>query len=302
MITLITAVPGSGKTLFAIGLIIEALKEKRPVYTNINGLVKDKFPNNDLLFDAPADWRDCPHGSFVVYDEAQQPHLYPATAQRGLVSDDRLTDMETHRHGGYDLVFITQAPTFVHHHIRKLVGRHIHLYRSSGIQGAVRYEWSHVCDSPNDRREQQRADSVIWKFPKEHFSFYTSAVKHTHKFKIPFKIALIFGFIFILVSILVYRLFTGDGFSALSSDFDTVPVSSSFSSSPVNGSSTWRLKGYITIGNVSSVGRSLALVSSPLGDRVIDLSNCSFDSERLFITCLLDGESISFISGMKTNT
>lgn len=31
MITIITAVPGSGKTLFAVGLIVEAVKNKRPV-------------------------------------------------------------------------------------------------------------------------------------------------------------------------------------------------------------------------------------------------------------------------------
>lgn len=296
MITLITAVPGSGKTLFAIGLIIDALNEKRPVYTNINGLVKDKFPNNHLLFDAPSDWRECPHGAFVVYDEAQQPHLYPANAQRGLVSDERLTDMETHRHGGYDLVFITQAPTFIHHHIRKLVGRHVHLYRSSGIQGAVRYEWSHVCDSPNDRREQQRADSVIWKFPKQHFSFYTSAVKHTHKFKLPFKIAFIFGFILILFAFVAYRLFSGGGFGALSTDFDTVPIPTV--STKLSSSSSWRLKGYITIGNVRSVGHSLALIENDQGQRLIDFQNCSFDDHRLFITCSFNGENISFLSGI----
>ena len=48
MITLITAVPGSGKTLLAITLIEAALKDMRPVYTNINGLVKDNFNNSSF--------------------------------------------------------------------------------------------------------------------------------------------------------------------------------------------------------------------------------------------------------------
>ncbi len=41
------------------------------------------------------DWRDTPEGSLVVYDEAQQVHLYPSNAQRGPVTDERLTAMET---------------------------------------------------------------------------------------------------------------------------------------------------------------------------------------------------------------
>lgn len=204
MIHLITAVPGSGKTLLCIGIIETALKEGRPVYTNINGLVREKFTNNHLLYDAPDDWRDTPEGSVVIYDEAQQPHLYPSNAQRGKVDDERLTAMETHRHSGHDLYFVTQAPTFVHHHIRKLVGLHIHLYRSRGVQGAAKYEWSHTCDNPNDRREQERADMTLWKFPKEHFPYYTSAVMHTHKFRLPKKLVLLLMFIFLLAAFAVY--------------------------------------------------------------------------------------------------
>lgn len=216
MITLITAVPGSGKTLSAIAMIIDGLESGRPVFTNINGLVKDKFPNPHLLNEAPDDWRDTPEGSLVIYDEAQQAHLYPSNAQRGKVEDERLTAMETHRHTGHDLVFITQAPTFVHHHIRKLVGEHIHLYRGRGIGGAMRYEWSHTCDSPNDRKEQERATGVFWKFPKEHFGYYTSAVMHTHKFKIPYKIVAIFTVVALILSFVGYNLIANDGLAVLS--------------------------------------------------------------------------------------
>lgn len=215
MIKLITAVPGSGKTLSAIAIIIEALEAGRPVFTNINGLVKDKFPNNSLLQDAPDDWRDTPEGSLVIYDEAQQSHLYPSNAQRGKVEDERLTAMETHRHSGHDLVFITQAPTFVHHHIRKLVGEHLHLYRGRGIGGATRHTWSHTCDNPNDRREQERATSVFWKFPKEHFEYYTSAVMHTHKFKIPFKIAAALAVAAALAAFVIYNLVSNEGLAIL---------------------------------------------------------------------------------------
>ena len=233
MITLITAVPGSGKTLYSIGLIEDALASGRPVFTNISGLVKEKFSNPHLLSDAPDDWRDTPEGSLVLYDEAQQSHLYPSNAQRGPVTDQRLTAMETHRHSGHDLVFITQAPTFIHHHIRKLVGLHVHLYRSRGLQAASKYEWSHVCDSPNDRKEQQRADFVLWKFPKEHFSFYTSAVMHTHKFRMPKKLMILLFFIVLALFFLGFNLYKNSGLASMSFADDASTLIASNSSEPV---------------------------------------------------------------------
>lgn len=214
MIILITAVPGSGKTLYSITLIDEANKKKRPVFHNINGLDVSKFEHPDLIYPAPDDWRETPHGSLVIYDECQQPHLYPATAQRGAVMDERLTAMETQRHTGHDLVFITQAPTFVHHHVRKLVGEHVHLYRAHGVSGANRYVWSHACDSPNDRKEQQRADSVVWPFPKKYFSYYKSATIHTHKFKIPKKLIFIFSLAFMILLASGYGIYNNSLLSA----------------------------------------------------------------------------------------
>lgn len=225
MITLITAVPGSGKTLLSVGLIIKYLEEGRPVYHNINGLQVDKFPNNQLLFDAPSDWRETPDGSVVIYDECQQEHLYPANAQRGKVEDGRLTAMETHRHTGHDLIFITQAPTFVHHHVRKLVGEHIHLYRGGGSKVVGKYTWSHTCDAPNDRREQERADFTTFRFNPEHFALYQSSTVHTHKFKIPKKIALLFSAIALLLGFVIYGI-AGSQFMPWnnSSDSDITPL------------------------------------------------------------------------------
>lgn len=199
MITLITATPGSGKTLYSIGLIWEALEKGRLVFTNINGLQVDKFPNSQNLQPAPDDWRDTPEGSLVFYDECQQVHLYPSTGKIGAVADARITAMETHRHTGHDLVFITQAPTFVHHHVRKLVGEHIHLYRAFGLRSSQVYKWSHTCDNPNDRREQERADTFRFNFDKNHFKLYKSTTIDTHKFKMPkkgiFFLAAIFAFV-----------------------------------------------------------------------------------------------------------
>lgn len=183
MINLITAVPGSGKTLWTIGEILRLQKEGRRVYSNINGLLIDG------VHPAPDDWRETPEGSVVIYDECQE--IYPSNAKPGVVHDERITAMERHRHTGHDLYFITQAPTFVHHHIRKLVGRHLHLYRPNGVQAANIYTWNFTCDAPNDRQEQERADHQLWKYPKEYFKLYKSATIHTHKFRFPRKIGIL---------------------------------------------------------------------------------------------------------------
>lgn len=202
--TLITAVPGSGKSLFCIGLILKAIDEGRPVYANIAGLKIDK------CYPAPDDWRETPEGSLVIYDEAQQPHLYPSTANRGEVKDERLRAMEVHRHTGHDLVFLSQSPSFIHHHIRKLAGEHIHLYRTLGLQAATVYKWQHVVDSPNDRAEQARSDSYPWKFPKEHYKLYKSATVHTHKFKVPKKIAAVLGLMLVAAAGVIYNATTNE--------------------------------------------------------------------------------------------
>lgn len=299
MISLITAVPGSGKTLFSISLIDAANKERRSVYTNIEGLEKSKFDFPDLIFDAPADWRETPDGSLVIYDECQQSHLYPATAQRGLVTDERLTAMETHRHSGHDLVFITQAPTFVHHHIRKLVGEHYHFYRAHGVSGAMRYKWSHTCDSPNNRQEQKRADSVMWRFPKKYFSYYKSATVHTHKFKIPFK--LFFYFVpALLILILAISYISSNKF--FNSSHNTTPQAETGYAAAAGSSvpTSWRVVGYIKDGSVNSFGSSHVLLFNGSLTRTISLNLCSFDSSGYNFTCSLDGQDITFFSNLKS--
>lgn len=299
MITLITAVPGSGKTLFSISLIDAANKERRSVYTNIEGLDKSKFDFPDLIFDAPSDWRETPDGSLVIYDECQQPDLYPATAQRGLVNDPRLTAMETHRHTGHDLVFITQAPTFVHHHVRKLVGEHYHFYRAHGVSGAMRYKWSHTCDSPNDRQEQQRSDSVMWRFPKKYFPYYQSATVHTHKFKIPVK--LFFYFIPVVLILVPALYFIGNN-KFFNSSLNTLPntppqAGTGYAAAGgFNFSHDWSIVGYINDGHVNSFGSPVVVLFNGSLYRYVNFDLCRFDYSGYFFSCEVDGVKTSFYS------
>lgn len=297
MITLITAVPGSGKTLYSIDLIYKANLEKRKVYQNINGLDVNKFPNPDLIFQAPDDWRDTPDGSLVIYDEAQQEHLYPANAQRGLVSDKRLTAMETHRHTGHDLVFITQSPTFVHHHIRKLVGQHIHLYRAFGRNGSIVYKWSHTCDNPNDRKEQQRTDKHNWQFPKKYYSFYKSSEVHTHKFKMPKKAY------FYLVLILVFTvpsfyffftksIFVTGSFTPLENNVNKEQRWEAGGAAPaaLPHSTIQFLQGFIQDSNSFTV----FVNDSDNNSYIYSFDSCSFNKKSIILTCYTSSTEFKF--------
>jgi len=207
MITLITGVPGAGKTLRAVYLIMQALEKGRLVFTDIDGF------NHPDVQTAPADWRDTPEGSLVVYDEAQK--TYPSTGKAGRVEDERITSLETHRHTGHDLIFITQAPTLIHHHIRKLVGLHIHVHRAAGLKRATLFTWDFTCEAPNDRREQERADTENWFYPKDLFKYYKSATIHTHKFNVPKKIAFALSAVVLVVGYVVYQLVSHGGLSTL---------------------------------------------------------------------------------------
>lgn len=175
MLILITGVPGSGKTLYAVGLIHDYLKQGREVYADIDGL------NIPGVHPAPLDWRECPDGSVVVYDECQQ-RFGPDGAGRSGRED--IQEFEVHRHRGFDIVLITQHPKLLHAHIRRLIGRHHHVFRMYGGNTAKIFtrDGQIDIDKPAQLRDQ---DSQLWTYPKQHFGDYKSATVHTHKRQLP---------------------------------------------------------------------------------------------------------------------
>jgi len=228
MITLITGVPGSGKTLRAVWMIKAARDKGRAVYSDIDGLV----PELGVL-PAPLDWQDTPEGSLVVYDEAQK--TYPSTGKPGQSQDPRIQALQTHRHTGHDIVYLTQSPTLIHHDIRKLVGCHVHVHRAAGLKRATLFTWDFAVQDPNDRREQERADSENWFYPKDLFKLYKSATIHTHKFNIPKKIAAALIVVGLIVVYYGGRLWSNGGLSVMTSanaDEKTAAVGSALAPTP----------------------------------------------------------------------
>lgn len=214
MIYLITGQPGNGKTLMAMELmrqeyernqeaVKEGKEEPRRFFSNVAGATTeenpDAFPWVEKLPDHN-DWTQLPDGSYVQYDEAHSDgntpglerygKLFPSTGKPGESSDLRIRAMSTHRHRGFDLVLITQWPNKVHHQVRTLVGKHVHMNRAMGLQRAGVLSWTRTQVDPYNEREREKAEEEIWSYPKDLYGKYKSSTLHTasYKFKIPRKV------------------------------------------------------------------------------------------------------------------
>ena len=183
-ITLVTGLPGHGKTLYTLSRWKpEAEKDGRPVFHNhIKGLNIPGWQTWDV-----DRWQELPAGSILVVDEAQ--FAFPPTG-RGQ-TPEWVQKLATHRHGGIDLVVITQNPMLLDSFVRRLVDRHFHVVRKFGTHFATVYEF------PNGVRENvatKRDDGIRheWRYPKDVFSWYQSSELHTVKRRIPMRVWLLF--------------------------------------------------------------------------------------------------------------
>ena len=207
MITLLTGTPGNGKTLYLLNWILKWSKaEDRPVYFSgiefteqgKEGVFKDWIP-----FEA-TEWNKCPPGAIVVTDECQRIYRNRSINAQ---APQFVTDLETHRHLGIDLVYVTQHPMLVDPALRRLTGQHLHCVRTFGMEGSVVHEWGTVrenCDKPAGRKD---STSKPFKFDKKLYGLYVSAEKHTMKRNIPWKIKMLFVLPFILAALiyLIYK-------------------------------------------------------------------------------------------------
>jgi zona occludens toxin len=234
MLILITGVPGSGKTLYAVQELENYKKENqklieqghppREIYSDIDGL------NIEGVKQSPNDWRECPDGSIVFYDECQQK-FGPDGQGRSSRSD--IQEFETHRHRGFDIVLITQHPKLLHAHIRRLVGRHYHVFRMYGAETAKIFRRDGQMDIDKASSLNQQ-DHFMWSYPKENFGKYKSATIHTHKRHLPawIKRSLIgmavAGVIFVFLVPMALPFFTGSFYGetlAAADNINEVPVS-----------------------------------------------------------------------------
>lgn len=188
MLTAITGVPGSGKTQLAVKKLLEyhqanqALPpdDQRPIYSNIKGL---KLPHAV----SPDDWRECPDNSVIFYDECQEYDIFAKTKRGSRSESEIIQALETHRHRGIDIYFITQDISYLCAHLRGLIGLHYHVTRPMGANVASVFVWRHgKTSSPELARTQAGAeDKFLFNYSKKLYNLYNSATVHTHKMKIP---------------------------------------------------------------------------------------------------------------------
>lgn len=181
MLTLVTGLPGSGKTLLTIGMVQElAEKEKRQVY--YDGIPDCSVPGWLPLVD-PLKWYELPVGSIILIDECQR-YWRPRSSNSAVPK--HAAELETHRHRGYDIFLMTQQPRMVDPHVRSLCGRHLHLQRKFGLEQSMVWEWPDCKDPPLSY--QKLAQSRLYTFQRDLYKFYKSADLHTVRRKVPLRV------------------------------------------------------------------------------------------------------------------
>jgi zona occludens toxin len=167
MITLITGVPGSGKTCALVDLLCE-LAVGRALF--VDGIPDLKIPHVPMG-DVHRWHEEVPDGAAIVIDEVQR--VWRPSRQK--VPDD-IAQLETHRHRGLDFFIVTQNPSLVHANVRALVGRHVHL-RDNGVLGRWWYEWPECCPTPSSSYKAAPVKKQ-YRLSKKAQALYTSASMH----------------------------------------------------------------------------------------------------------------------------
>lgn len=233
MITLITGVPGNGKTQKAIQLLLQCIaenekrmkkgEEPRPIFCDIAGINSpectplpsiEPIPKRPMYFGADDDefqtilfqsekpkdyyWLP-PEGSIFFFDECQRVDWIKNT--HGTLSKDiRTRSLETHRHRGLDFYLIAQGANYIHNHIQDLIGRHYHVERPLNMGFANVFMHNAFVSRPQTKSAKKNADDhTVLKLSKNLGQYYKSSSQHNMKATIPKKIigivalALVFG-------------------------------------------------------------------------------------------------------------
>ena len=276
MITVITGVPGSGKTLWLTDQIVFNPDYKdRPTF--VWGVDGFNYQARHGLFplEKPQDWNDLPDHSVIVFDEAQGPFPVRSSSK---APPKFVEDFSTHRHKGYDIFLTTQHPTMVDGHLLKNCGRHLHFLRVFGLQSATIFEWpEYRTDNVNSSARRKMSISKRWGFPKRVFGLYKSAEVHTHRVRIPWKVWSIPVF-FTFAGLLAWYFFhtVDDGSFASLGHSHVSTASSPVPASSVSSVRPWRA----TVPQPSSAPSS---VSAPVVPQLLILGRVSSGSRFDFV-------------------
>ncbi|MFC2566870.1 MAG: zonular occludens toxin family protein [Haemophilus parainfluenzae] len=178
MLYLITGKPGSGKTLHMISMLMHKKDlQGRPLYIDgIPDVDPVKIPYEMLPENCTGEnWQEwLPSNAILVVDECQR---YWRTRPNGSKVPEAVQALETHRHRGVDLFFITQHPRLIDVNIRSFVENHKHFDKTQ-LGTRRMWEWQR-CGNPDSAADLEQAMVKPYKLDKTAFSAYKSAEVHT---------------------------------------------------------------------------------------------------------------------------
>jgi len=235
MLTLISGVPGTGKSLFLVDRLafFSDWRDRQVFIDGIPGINQDVIPHTRLPFEGTlwdfeleldgtrklneetgsyirttsrfgictaANWPDwMMPGDLLVVDECQRHYRTRSTGAKVPLS---VSELEVHRSRyGVDLVYTTQKPSIIDSNVKAQVGQYF--YIREGWFGRYLYEASEVFnhESRTERGLQRRSR---YRLPKRSFSFYISAPTHNKKTrKLPF-VVFLFPLILIAIGYLMF--------------------------------------------------------------------------------------------------
>lgn len=209
-IRLITGIPGSGKTLFAVSELKKELEkntttdEPRAIYCDITGLKIHDIPPS------PIDWRNTPPRSLLIYDEAQLHQEFKPS--RGQNPNKFVEELTIHRKTGHEIWFITQTPKRLHNDILDMVEVHYHLERPYGAKLASIYEYQGCERNPTSLAAKGRVkNKTLFNYDKSLYELYESSqVKDGIKFRLPKELT-VWLILALVVGYFGYTQITSDG-------------------------------------------------------------------------------------------
>jgi len=192
MIYLTTGANGAGKTLNTLEWVrSKQVKEGRSVYYHGFDMRPEKAAEFGWQKCDPKDWMGLPDGAIVILDECQK--VFPVRGS-GAAIPPYVQALDEHRKRGFDFFLISQHPLNVDKFVLRLIGSpgwHRHLKRAFGADMVSVLEWSAVSTNCEKQGAGKSASVSMVSFPKHVYDWYDSAVLHTGKKQIPFKVYLL---------------------------------------------------------------------------------------------------------------
>jgi zonular occludens toxin Zot len=141
VIQCICGLPGEGKTIYAVWLVEQLVRQGRRVVTNIE--LKTDHPAYDRVYSIGSDdypvvsdkgcfFNHFPPGSVYVIDEAD---VYFDASDHGKTPQQVRLYFKQHRKRRDDVVLIVQYPANLYVRIRRLVNEWVWCYRDGAING-----------------------------------------------------------------------------------------------------------------------------------------------------------------------